>query len=112
MHPSIVSLPLLCSKQQPSSAFTVKFATLQVDRNSSALLKDKEKGITNYLFCGEKLGWLFSRSPLYNVDGYFYDWIEMEINSISNLKENFETERSGLYSHCAPNKVLQEFSHG
>lgn len=38
IQPSIVSLPLLCSRQQPSSALTVKLASLHVDNNSSALL--------------------------------------------------------------------------
>jgi len=45
MHPSIVNLPFLCSKQQPSSALTVKFASLHVDTNSSALLRQNKKQI-------------------------------------------------------------------
>jgi hypothetical protein len=48
-HPSIVSLPLRCSKQQPSSALTVKFANLQVERNSSALLGKNEKARTKMM---------------------------------------------------------------
>jgi len=42
-QPSIVSLPLRCSKQQPSSALTVKFDNLQLERNSNALLRQNEK---------------------------------------------------------------------
>lgn len=70
IQPSIVSLPLLCSRQQPSSALTVKLASLHVDKNSSALLNHNEIAHLKF-FHTEKFQLNFN-NPLKYARWYFH----------------------------------------